>query len=340
MFCKLRQATDWLKKKFATRGLILMYHRVAEQKVDPWSLCVTPQHFAEHLETLQKEAYPISLVQLVQAHKNGKIPHRAVAVTFDDGYADNLYNAKPLLEQYDIPATVFVAAGQVGKDREFWWDELERILLQPGKLPEILNIDINGKKFEWNLNKSANYRDNSYKEGGNSGIANCMDNYNLYSSLYFTIHQLLQPLTEIEQYKIIDNLLIWAGYKPLRRSTYRTLSNNELITLNHGELIEVGAHTITHPFFETLPVSLQHTEVQQSKSMLEDKIGKRVTNFAYPYGVYTPETVEIVRKAGFDSACSTINDTVWRGSDIFQLPRVFIEDCDGDAFKQKLSEWI
>ena len=339
MFCKLRQATDWLKKKFATRGLILMYHRVAEQKVDPWSLCVTPQHFAEHLEILQKEAFPISLGQLVQAYKNGNIPHRAVAVTFDDGYADNLYNAKPLLEQYDIPATVFVATGQVGKEREFWWDELERILLQPGKLPETLSININGKAFEWDLNKTANYKDDSCV-GDTSGITGCSNNYNLYRSLYFTIHQLLQPLTEIEQYKVIDRLLIWAGYKPLRRSTYRTLSNKELLTLSSGELIEVGAHTVTHPFFETLPVSLQYTEVQESKSILEEKIGKRVTNFAYPYGVYTQETVEIVRKSGFDSACSTINDTIWRGSDIFQLPRVFIEDCNGDAFKQKLSEWI
>ena len=97
-----------LSEKNASKAAILMYHHVIEKDVDPWELSVSPQHFAEHLEALRKHANLASLTQLVQSHQEGNIQDRAVEVTFDDGNADNLQNDKPLLEQYSLPATVFV----------------------------------------------------------------------------------------------------------------------------------------------------------------------------------------------------------------------------------------
>ena len=67
-----------------------------------------------------------------------------MALTFDDGYADNLINAKPLLERYGIPATVFVASGYVGAKDPFWWDRLQHVFLEPGVLPRKLGIAVNG----------------------------------------------------------------------------------------------------------------------------------------------------------------------------------------------------
>ena len=77
-----------------------MYHRVIEKDVDPWSLSVTPTNFAEHLMVLKRHAFPIPLKQLVKAHLDHDIPDRGTVVTFDDGYANNLFNAKPLLETF------------------------------------------------------------------------------------------------------------------------------------------------------------------------------------------------------------------------------------------------
>ncbi len=81
------------------RDIVLLYHRVARIAVDPWGLCVTPEHFVEHLEVLRK-CQRISLDQIhVREWFSGTRAPR-VAITFDDGYADNLYQAAPLLEQY------------------------------------------------------------------------------------------------------------------------------------------------------------------------------------------------------------------------------------------------
>jgi len=141
--------------------LILMYHRVTELRSDPWGLAVAPRHFAEHLEILRQYARPLSLRQLSQALLEGDLPDRSVVVTFDDGYADNLHNAKPFLERYDIPATVFLTSGFIGREREFWWDDLDRIILQPGTLPKRLKLVVNSDKYSWELGEAAHYTDDA-----------------------------------------------------------------------------------------------------------------------------------------------------------------------------------
>ena len=91
--------------------MILMYHRIAEPKLDAWGLCVTPSHFAEHLEVLADSARIVSLQELLEKYRGGGLAQRTAVLTFDDGYADNLHHAKSVLERYDAPATVFVTSG-------------------------------------------------------------------------------------------------------------------------------------------------------------------------------------------------------------------------------------
>jgi peptidoglycan/xylan/chitin deacetylase (PgdA/CDA1 family) len=80
--------------------------------------------FAEQMEVLRKYANPCPLSALVRAHKDGADLKSSVAVTFDDGYLDNLTTAKPILESHDIPGTVFVCTSAVRRGKEFWWDQL------------------------------------------------------------------------------------------------------------------------------------------------------------------------------------------------------------------------
>jgi peptidoglycan/xylan/chitin deacetylase (PgdA/CDA1 family) len=312
---------------------------VAEVSSDPWLLCVTPQHFAEHLEVLRKHCCPMPLQQLTQALQQGRLPHRSVVITFDDGYADNLHNAKPLLERYGIPATVFLSSGYIGYEREFWWDELERLLLQPGTLPETLYLSINGKTYHWELGEAAHYTKDAYQRHCCWQFEQEHDpspRHSLYRSLY----QLLCPLLAGQRRELLNELLAWAGTKPLNRSTHRSLTLAEVSALGQGELIEVGAHTVTHPFLSSLSVASQRGEIEQSKACLEQIVRHPVSSFAYPHGNYTVETATLVREAGFTCACSTAADVVWRGTDCFQLPRVVVEDWDGQEFARQLDEWF
>ncbi len=316
-----------------------MYHCVAEVGSDPWSLYVTPSHFAEHLEVLRKYGHPLQLQQLNQALQDGNCPRGAVAVTFDDGYANNLHNAKPLLERYDIPATVFLTTGSIGQKFEFWSDELDRLLLQPGKLPEALELSINGSTYQWELGEAANYSDDEYRRYRHwSASSNEVPSPR--HSLYRALYALLYPMLESKRRNIIDELLLWAGAEPVSRTTHRTLSLEEVFALHQGKLIEVGSHAVTHPLLSALPVAWQQNEIQQSKACLEEIIGHPVRSFAYPYGDYTTETVALVREAGFACACSTNEVAAWGRTDRFQLPRFHVEDWDGEEFARRLSSWF
>ena len=138
-------------------ALILLYHRVTKLESDPQLLAVSPRHFDEHMDVMRRLATPTALRDLLEACRSGTLPKRAVVVTFDDGYADNLREAKPMLERHGVPATVFVSTGLLGQRRESYWDELDRLLLQPGVLPDKLELDISGRRYLRDLNSDAEY---------------------------------------------------------------------------------------------------------------------------------------------------------------------------------------
>jgi peptidoglycan/xylan/chitin deacetylase (PgdA/CDA1 family) len=336
---RVRGVARRLRNTLAPGALILMYHRVAEVDLDPWELCVTPQHFAEHLEVLRRQVRVVSLQQLTQEIEEGKSVHRSVALTFDDGYADNFLNAEPLLEQYDIPATVFVANGYVEQEQEYWWDELERLFLQPGTVPEKLELNLNNRSYYWELGAAAEYREEDYQRHQRWHAEQKYDPTPRHS-LYRSVWKLMQPLLASQQHQLLQELRVWAGTASETRPTHRPLTLAELSILDQIPLIEVGAHTVMHPFLSALPVELQRHEIQQGKARLEEILGHPVRSFAYPYGDFTPETVALVQEAGFDRACSTISARVQPKSDRFQLPRVEVLDWNGEAFAKKLSRWF
>lgn len=337
---KLKRGAQWLESRFAPGGLILLYHRVAEIAPDPFKLCVTPQHFAEHLQVLKRCAYPVTLQQLTQAVQEGKSVDRWVAITFDDGYADNLHHAKPLLEQYQIPATIFVATGHLNHEREFWWDELERVFLQPGTLPATLKLNIDDQVYEWDLAATSSYCEADYKRDRDWSwyVAEGADptpRHQIYRSLY----QQIRLRSVAERQRILNQLLDWAGIDSAGRSTHRTLSIPEVCALE-GSVVEVGAHTVNHPFLSNLSEVNQRDELQYSKAALEAILKRSVNSFAYPHGDYTPETVAIADAVGFTAACSTRCDRVRSKVDKFQLPRIEVQNWDRQAFTKQLSKWF
>ena len=337
---KLRRGVNWFRGRFAPGGLILMYHRVADLAPDPFRICQAPQNFAEHLEVLKRYTNPVSLQQLVQAVREKKSLDRLVALTFDDGYADNLYTVKPLLERYDIPATFFITTGDLQNKREFWWDELERLLLQPGTLPQILSLKLREQTYEWNLEEAACYlqsasnRDRDWK-WYDAESSDPSSRQRIYRSLY----ALLSKQSVIDRQNVMDQLLEWAGAKNQVRPTHRSLSAQEIQHFAQADIVEIGSHTVNHPFLSALSGVEQQQELQQNKSHLEAIIERPVVSFAYPHGSYTSQTPALAQAIGFNCACSTRSDRVQSTVDSFELPRIEAHDGDGEVFSRQLAQW-
>ncbi|HKP11993.1 MAG TPA: polysaccharide deacetylase family protein [Blastocatellia bacterium] len=338
----LRRVGGRLKRRLSRRALVLLYHRVAEADTDPWQLAVTPRHFAEHLQVLRSLGRPASLQQLSSGLREGRLPRRAIVVTFDDGYADNLLNAKPLLEAHDVPATVFVATGYSHADREFWWDELDRLFLQPGALPRALRLNVRGHGHDWQLEAVADYDDALYRRHLSWRVWQ-KDAPTSRHAIYRSLWELMHPMSDDERQEVRKALLTWAGASGSARPTHRALTPEEIVELARGGLVEVGCHTVTHPQLSALSGGAQRDEIGRSKAQLEEMLGRRVASFAYPYGRecdYTRETVALVQEAGFDCACSTLPTVVARGTDLFQLPRVAVQDMDGESFARLISKHL
>ena len=234
-------------------------------------------------------------------------------ITFDDGYADNLYEAAPLLERFGIPATFFIVSGYVGGSREFWWDELERIVFQRALWSEPIEITADGRTLSFT-----------------------MESESARKPLYFSLYDFLQPLTHEARLALMDQLLQNADQSALVRPSHRVLTRDEVSKLARTNLFEIGAHTATHPKLSGQSIAAQQAELRGSKTWLEELLGKPVNSFAYPYGGwhhYTEATVQAARNAGFRYACTAAERYVKNTDGPLELPRFNITDMNGEEFE-------
>ncbi len=315
-----------------------MYHRITELSSDPWSISVSPENFAAHLEVLKKHGLVMPLEDLCSAHRQRQLPDRAVAITFDDGYADNLFAAKPLLEKAALPATVFVASSCVDRQREFWWDELEKALLLPDELPERLTLKALGETRTWEFASAAYYSADDRERDRNINPWTADPTTRL--GIYFSVWKFLWPLPSTEQERLCSEILAWAGVSTDCRESHRTLTTEELKQLDAGDYVKVGAHTVNHAHLPSHPMEVQHYEIEACKHFLEEKLGRSVTTFSYPYGGFNKTTLKVLTQVGFNCACSTLESPVWWGVNRFQIPRCWVGNWEQSIFEEHLLKWL
>jgi peptidoglycan/xylan/chitin deacetylase (PgdA/CDA1 family) len=312
---EVRRTARRAHNRLRRTSVILLYHRVVEGIVDPWSLGVAPANFAAQLAVLA-ERNVVSLDALV-ADLGGRPSGRQVAVTFDDGYADFASAALPALRARAIPTTLFVTTSALDGDGEFWWDELERIVLAAPALPARLAVAIGDARFDWSFATDGDRR-----------------------ALYLALHRALGHRDAAARTVALGALRRWAGVDAGRRETHRPLSETELAAVAADPLVCVGAHGVSHSYLSSLAVDEQRREIDESKARLEGVVGRAIEHFSYPHGDHAPATVEHVRRAGFRVACGTASEPVTSGADVFDLPRVEVPNLDGAAFARWLDEWV
>jgi len=250
-----------------------------------------------------------------------------VAVTFDDGYADNLHAALPILNRNDIPATFFLTSGMLGVAREFWWDELERLLLRPRSLPRALQLTADGATRSFEAGRAAEPFESSQRRIESSPPWEAASDTRL--GFFYTVWQWLGTLVEESPRTALEQIRKQLEEAEVARDNHRSLNPDKKIRLGCAPQVDIGAHSVTHSMLSTQSPDVQRWEMRQSKQDLQTLIGRPVVGFAYPHGDYGPETVDLARESGFDFACTTEGGCVARNTRPLALPRLSAADCSG-----------
>jgi Polysaccharide deacetylase len=150
------------------------------------------------------------------------------------------------------------------------------------------------------------------------------------------LHRPLQPLSEGERQQVMEQVQAWAGATSHDAADRQVLFPDEVLRLATGSLVEIGAHSVSHPILATLPIPEQKTEILRSKKSLEELLNQPVISFSYPHGSLSKATVTAVREAGYACACTSLNDVVWNRSNCFQLPRFWVGNSRGSS----LARWL
>jgi len=330
----LRRAASFL----VGGAVILLYHRVHDTDFDPWLLSVSTKNFDDHMAHLRRHYAVLSLAELRAGVDAGRVPRGAVCVTFDDGYDDNLRNAKPILERHRVSATVFVASGYTGAGLEFWWDELERVVLHAPNVPQRLTVSSGGATRAWDT-ASACAATVSERLSDRGWNVERPDDPTPLHRAFREIHRVLSTLPADEQAVALADLRHQTGSTSAPRQANLAMSRESVRSLAEGGLVSVGAHTVTHPVLSSLPPDAAAHEIRQSKQDLEQLLGQPVTSFAYPYGyrgAYTERNVADVRAAGITDAYSNFGGAVRAAADCHQLNRILVRDWSGEAFARRL----
>lgn len=296
--------------RFAQPVLILIYHRVTTLASDPQMLAVTPDNFRQQMNYLKGN---YSLARLEDDWS--LLPKPGVIVTFDDGYADNALEALPILEEIGVPATFFVTTSMIGTHQEFWWDELERVILGKWDFSPFFELSVPTVK-RWST-QSELERERLYRD----------------------LHPILKVAFPESRESYLEQLRRWAYAGKECRLSHRIMNHEELRRLAQSPLVTIGAHTSSHSTLSALSSNKQLEELVVSKAWLEEFLNQKVNLFSYPFGSkgdYTSETIGFCRDAGFTKAVAN-SPGQWRSStDLLQLPRNLVRNWDCDQFKKKM----
>ena len=273
---------------------VLIFHRVLAQPdpLFPDELCAG--RFDTVCGWLKSWFNVLALDEAVARQKAGTLPERAACITFDDGYADNYHVALPILQRHGLTATFFIATGFLNGGR-MWNDTL--IESVRGCALPLLDLTSLG--------------------AGQHVLGGVDDRRNAIQAL----------IGQCKYLPLVRRVAVTEEVTRLARATLPSdlmMTSHEVSALRQAGM-QIGAHTVSHPILARIDDRQAHQEVADSKLFLEQLLGERVSLFAYPNGKpgadYTQNTVDIVRRLGFDAAVSTAWGAWAGGQDCFEIQR-------------------
>ncbi len=286
-------------------AVILRYHSVQDdpEKFDLTIGCDSihaTSIFRQQMELLAHRFNPVSLddvLSFLQGDK--KLPPRAVAVTFDDGYKDNSEIAAPILNRLGIPATFYVLVDSVDRSRAPWYCDLRHTFLTA---------------------RSRCWKDSS---GATRELTNPKDRFEAFMAAAEFCAK--SDRSAREQYiQDARNSLDPAPF-PAEKELMMTWDEvRSLAKSGHS----VGAHTMTHPNLAHVSAEEARVELADSKSKLENQLSDTVRHFSYPHPALNPQwnqtTLKLTMELGYATAVTTTCSAVWSASHPHVLPRTYV----------------
>lgn len=307
------KARRWRRRSAMQREMpriaVLMYHRVAEPLNDPWKMCVRPRRFMEHMSVLRRHCEVVDLAS-IQSTLERPRSRPVVAITFDDGYRDNLETALPILKDAGLPATLFLATDGINAQQPWWWDVLADLVMEPD-LPRSLDMPVGLGRVTWNLAEGAEL---------------------LRDRLWEQISRLPGP--EIDA--VMAELCDWSGHEPRLDPLRLPLTAGEVQKLIRSGLVSLGCHSASHLRMPVREPADCARELVTSRRACQDLAGVAPAAFAFPFGEYDQRCVELVEAAGFHLACTSDEGLVTETSHALSLPRLGVGDWSGAYF----SAWL
>ena len=273
---------------------ILIFHRVLAKPDPLFPGEQDAQRFDEVLSWVARWFRVMPLDQAVSQLAAGVLPARALAITFDDGYADNATQALPILKKHGMAATFFVASSFLDGGR-MWNDSvIETLRACRSKVFDLRDIGLGAHEVETTQQRRA-----------------AIDS--LLSQIKY-----LEPKMRAQKVFAIEKL---AGAQ---------LPDDLMMTTNqvrqlHQAGMQIGAHTCSHPILASLTDEEARMEMYSGKVALEAITGNKVTLFAYPNGRpgkdYLAKHAQMAKQIGFTAAVTTAPGVSSADTDLFQLPR-------------------
>lgn len=273
---------------------VLIFHRVHAQPDPLFPSEVDARSFDAMLGWLQQLFNVMPLDAAVAALRDGRLPARAAAITFDDGYADNHQVALPILQRHGMAATFFIATGFLDGGR-MWNDTIiESVRLCPDAALDLEPMGLGRHALpDWPARRAA----------------------------------ALAVIRQVKYRPVAERLALVAeiAERARVRPSDRLMMRSEQVRALRQAGMQIGAHTVSHPILARTAADEARAEIVASREALQSLLGERVGLFAYPNGRagtdYQPEHARLARELGFDAAVTTDWGAAAGDTDPYRLPR-------------------
>jgi peptidoglycan/xylan/chitin deacetylase (PgdA/CDA1 family) len=294
------------------RFAILCYHRVGHGGVPIYS-GLPRAVFEAQMNYLRRRYRVVSLDQMLRELTEPSSTDPAVAVTFDDGYVDLYTQAFPILQQYEIPATVFLTVGAIETGEVAWYDRVfvafqvtfATKFMLPSNPPRTLHLGTPEQRLQAAEEFISLMKELSTTERR----ARCAE---------------LEASVAFPRKSLVGRMLTW----------------DDIQRMQAGGVC-FGTHTMTHAVVSRLSDDELEWELGESKRILEGRLQQQIADFAFPFGKsrdYGSRAVACLKRLGYRSGMTTVEDLNRPGANPLVLCRVtFCEERSLGMFALQLA---